>query len=358
MKRGITPLIASVLLISFVIILAAIILIWGTQSTTELVGETESTIDDTLTYLEGVKIEIHEFTAPRKIDVENIGNLDIVGLIARGYTPDHIYVASSFADPKTVNIPEEIIKPFEIKKVTLNFNEFANTGEGWLDLTKVEIIPFVETEEGPKDVILKKESATLTTLNFCDGADINDDKKLDNFDMYLSVPSFYYCLTSSSPENPIPIGCEPFDFNNGIIDRTDAEPFLTSDIGYFFSCLGIEVGSANDPGYCDYQDYNGDGFVYATDFTYLNECLDDYPMDLECVPHDYYIDELDPETGSPDPNTPRISDFKRFCETDCFPNGVCEYYWGESSTNCPSDCICGNGLCDTGEDETTCPTDC
>jgi hypothetical protein len=45
--------------------------------------------------------------------------------------------------------------------------------------------------------------------------------------------------------------------------------------------------------------------------------------------------------------------------SDCNGDGKCEYPdWDETSLNCPSDCSCGDGLCDGSESATSCPSDC
>jgi hypothetical protein len=42
------------------------------------------------------------------------------------------------------------------------------------------------------------------------------------------------------------------------------------------------------------------------------------------------------------------------CWSDCYPiyhcgDGYCSRYMGESNSNCPSDCYCGNGSCESNE---------
>ncbi len=42
----------------------------------------------------------------------------------------------------------------------------------------------------------------------------------------------------------------------------------------------------------------------------------------------------------------------------CNENGVCDTFLDEDSINCPSDCFCGDDICDSAEDEISCPQDC
>jgi hypothetical protein len=45
--------------------------------------------------------------------------------------------------------------------------------------------------------------------------------------------------------------------------------------------------------------------------------------------------------------------------SDCNYDGLCESpEWDETSLNCPSDCSCGDGLCDSSESSTSCSLDC
>ena len=47
------------------------------------------------------------------------------------------------------------------------------------------------------------------------------------------------------------------------------------------------------------------------------------------------------------------------CMVDCHcGSGICESAYGETPSNCFVDCHCGNGICDTGEDAGNCPQDC
>jgi hypothetical protein len=56
---------------------------------------------------------------------------------------------------------------------------------------------------------------------------------------------------------------------------------------------------------------------------------------------------------------PSLGETPGNCGGDCHcGNGVCEPSRGETPSNCPSDCHCGNGRCEAGEDNSSCPSDC
>jgi len=42
----------------------------------------------------------------------------------------------------------------------------------------------------------------------------------------------------------------------------------------------------------------------------------------------------------------------------CKANEVCETNWGETASNCPADCSCGDTICDSSESPNTCSIDC
>lgn len=53
-------------------------------------------------------------------------------------------------------------------------------------------------------------------------------------------------------------------------------------------------------------------------------------------------------TTTPTPTTTEV----------CKANDLCEVEWGETASNCPADCSCGDAICDSSERPETCPQDC
>ena len=67
-KKGISPLIATVLIIGFTIVLAALVITWGTKLFKSTVSDTESTSKFTLACTAGLSLEID----PKKVDANNM----------------------------------------------------------------------------------------------------------------------------------------------------------------------------------------------------------------------------------------------------------------------------------------------
>ena len=67
-KKGISPLIATVLIIGFTIVLAALVITWGTKLFKSTVSETESTSKFNLACTAGLNLEL----TPKKVDANNM----------------------------------------------------------------------------------------------------------------------------------------------------------------------------------------------------------------------------------------------------------------------------------------------
>ncbi len=92
-KRGISPLIATVLLIGFTVALAAVVITWGSGFVNKVTSTTEESTLKTISCTTDVSFEITKVTCdtepgnpdPSTITVDNRGSLDIEGLILRFY---------------------------------------------------------------------------------------------------------------------------------------------------------------------------------------------------------------------------------------------------------------------------------
>lgn len=84
--KGISPLIATVLIIGFTVALAAVILTWGTSFTKSISKSTEETADIQLTCAQDVQFDVKAACMEGnnvRVIVENNGNKDIKNFTAR-----------------------------------------------------------------------------------------------------------------------------------------------------------------------------------------------------------------------------------------------------------------------------------
>ena len=183
MKRGIAPLIATVILIGLTVALAALFLTWGTRFAKETTSETSKTAEETLLYLEGVNIKVKQASQTESIiSIENKGDINIVGVIVRGFYENGVGIANSErivdclpldsgcvwieGDGDFVNLA-----PFEIKKLKMYLNPRPSDQGDWCGsdgivcVNNVEVIPFVENSEGKIVPVMFKK----TSLNVCAG---------------------------------------------------------------------------------------------------------------------------------------------------------------------------------------------
>ena len=67
-KKGISPLIATVLIIGFTIVLAALVITWGTKLFKTTVSETEATSKFSIACTAGLNLDV----TPKKVDANNL----------------------------------------------------------------------------------------------------------------------------------------------------------------------------------------------------------------------------------------------------------------------------------------------
>ena len=111
-KRGISPLIATVLLIGFTIVLAAAIFQWGGSLVEKLKAQSEEKALTKITCVSDVNIDIKQacnLISSALITIDNKGNIDVKGLTVR-----------LIGDKTYVQKVEEGISPFGAKKISVN----------------------------------------------------------------------------------------------------------------------------------------------------------------------------------------------------------------------------------------------
>jgi len=147
-KKGISPLIATVLIIGFTIALAAIIITWGvgfvTQQTVQTGEQTQATLD--LVQNAGVKIKgvIYNDNDPQSepdnftFTIENTGSIELDGFLIRAYDDNgDVHVVQ-------VDLGSSKLGPFGVKTFSLRLNNTATPTEYQYDLANVpdgDLIP-------------------------------------------------------------------------------------------------------------------------------------------------------------------------------------------------------------------------
>ena len=82
-KKGISPLIASILLIGFTVALAAIVITWGSGFVQSITSSTEERTTKSLLCTSDLNFEVLDVRCPNSIVIENKGDVDIEGFRLR-----------------------------------------------------------------------------------------------------------------------------------------------------------------------------------------------------------------------------------------------------------------------------------
>ncbi len=101
-KRGVTPVIATVLLISIVIVLAAIIFIWARSFVAEKAEKFERAVELSC---DSVNMEVGVFDTDNgyQLDITNRGEIPVYGVSIRRDTPGNLEVLEDFIFEGTVS---------------------------------------------------------------------------------------------------------------------------------------------------------------------------------------------------------------------------------------------------------------
>ncbi|MBT3262414.1 hypothetical protein HN992_03215 [Candidatus Woesearchaeota archaeon] len=139
-KRGISPLIATVLLIGFAVALAAVVMTWGLDFIQSTADTTEQQTENTLTCATELSFTITNVDLTSgEVTVDNRGQVDISSVTFRVYTATGV----------TTNETIETIAKFEVKTLTPTIG-----GDSLVDstVTKVEAIATVPGSNGQGDI--------------------------------------------------------------------------------------------------------------------------------------------------------------------------------------------------------------
>ena len=144
-KRGISPLIATVLIIGFTVALAAIIMTWGTTFSKGMQKSTEATTEEQLACAQDVQIDLSgaciDGVTGVKLTVKNDGSKDIQNISAR------FYVSGDNVVPLYLPGASLPLPAYGIKSVTLSPTGFTGAGIDFNDVTLVEVIPVIKVGE-------------------------------------------------------------------------------------------------------------------------------------------------------------------------------------------------------------------
>ena len=147
-KRGISPLIATVLLIGFAVALAAVVMTWGLDFIKSTADTTEQQTENTLTCATELSFAISNVNSNTgTVTVDNRGQVDINSLAFRVYGGSGVIT----------NVTTETIAKFEVKTLTptiLGINLIN------INVTKVEAIATVPGKSGQGDIICSQNLQT------------------------------------------------------------------------------------------------------------------------------------------------------------------------------------------------------
>ncbi len=141
-KKGISPLIATVLIIGFTVALAAIIITWSTSFTKKMQEQTEETANLQIICATDVVYGIKSVCATGteyRILIQNDGKEPIKNWILRFYKSESLVQSK---DTREITVPEGAdIPEFGIKRLTIAMD---STPEDYRELVKkIEAIPII-----------------------------------------------------------------------------------------------------------------------------------------------------------------------------------------------------------------------
>ena len=122
-KKGISPLIATVLIIGFTIALAAIVITWGSGFVNKVTGSTEQKTSNILACTSDLSFELGKVTCPNKVVVDNRGNVNIKSFAFRFFD-----ASGGSLGVSSTNTPVGVNK-YEVKEVAFGTNMPATTNK-------------------------------------------------------------------------------------------------------------------------------------------------------------------------------------------------------------------------------------
>lgn len=147
-KKGVSPLIATVLLIGFAVALAAVVMTWGLGFIEQTAETTEKQTTNTLICASDLAFTISNVNPLAKtITIDNRGKVGIVSLVFRIHNNDGVdSIDTAEATLTEIGVPKFGVKTFEDSTGTDLQTALVNA-------TKVEAIATVSGGAGKEDII-------------------------------------------------------------------------------------------------------------------------------------------------------------------------------------------------------------
>jgi len=147
-KRGISPIIATVLLIAFAVVLAALVMNWQSKFVEKLQKTADKGVGGEIDCLSDVDINV-KLNDVKNLIIENNKDTIIAGIIIREYMADGSITVRK--DDLTITSDDELSEPIQSygSKTYLSFSVSGN---------KIEVIPIIKSEDGePKNCDAQSE---------------------------------------------------------------------------------------------------------------------------------------------------------------------------------------------------------
>ena len=149
-KKGISPLIATVLLIGFAVALAAVVMTWGLDFIKSTADATESQTQNTLICASDLSFAISDVNPSEgSVTVDNRGLVDITSVIFRIYGSSGVdTLDSSTGELNIASIPKFGVKKFMDNETSTRLIDLLGS-----PATKVEAIATVAGDAGEEDIV-------------------------------------------------------------------------------------------------------------------------------------------------------------------------------------------------------------
>ncbi|MBT4576974.1 hypothetical protein HOM13_02390 [Candidatus Woesearchaeota archaeon] len=149
-KKGISPLIATVLLIGFAVALAAVVMTWGLDFIKSTADATESQTQNTLICASDLSFAISDVNPSEgSVTVDNRGQVDIKSVIFRIYGSSGVdTLDSSTGELNIASIPKFGVKKFMDNETSTRLIDLLGS-----PATKVEAIATVAGDAGEEDIV-------------------------------------------------------------------------------------------------------------------------------------------------------------------------------------------------------------